>query len=75
MDLRKVLATLGILAFVWRAAFLVALIPFLVVGHHLDLLEGHGPLIVLADLIVIFVCGASATWLSIGLYRRAFRER
>lgn len=74
MALRKVLATLGILAYVWPAAFLAALIPFLVAHHHLDLLDAHPPLAVLAVLMVIFICGSAATGVSIWLYRRAVRE-
>lgn len=74
MDLRKVLATLGILAFVWPAAFIVALVPLLVVYHHSELLAAHPPLAVLAVFILIFVCGSAATGVSIWLYRRAFRE-
>ena len=74
MDLRKVLATLGILAYVWPAVFFLAFIPFFTVDHHLDLLGGHRPLAVLAILMVIFVCGATATWASIWVFRRAFRK-
>ena len=72
MDLLKVLATLGILAFVWPFAFFLALLPFYTAGHHLDLLDGsaHPGLAAL----VFLICAAAATWASIWVYRRAFRE-
>ena len=73
MDLRKFLATLGILAYVFPIAFLVAFLPFYTAGHHLDLLDGavHPALAI----FVFLICGAAATWASVWVYRRAFRER
>ena len=73
MDLRKVLATLGIAACVWPFAFFVALLPFYTAGHHLELLDGsaHPAL----HTFVFLICGATATWASVWVYRRAFRAR
>ena len=72
MDGRKVLATLGILAYVWPGTFLVALLPFYIVGDLLDLLDGSvQPAL---GILVFLICGSVATWFSIWVFRRAFRN-
>ena len=73
MELGKVLATLGILAFVWPVAFFLALLPFYTVEYHLNVLDDlENPAL---RVLVILICGSAATWVSIWLYRRAFRVR
>ncbi|MDE0052920.1 MAG: hypothetical protein OXT64_01505 [Gammaproteobacteria bacterium] len=72
-ELAKFLATLGILAFVWPAVFILAFIPFLAIEHHFDLLDDlASPML---GVLVVLICGSAATWVSIRVYRRAFRER
>ena len=73
MDGRKVLATLGTLAFVWPGALIVALLPFYMVGRLLDLPDGSGhPAL---GVLVVLICGSTATWFSIRVFRRVFRRR
>ncbi|MDE0451730.1 MAG: hypothetical protein OXI90_08175 [Gammaproteobacteria bacterium] len=71
MDGRKVLATLGILAYVWPGTFVVVALPFFAVGHLLNMLKPVHPAI---GVLVILICGSAATWVSIRVFRRAFRS-
>lgn len=72
MDGRKVLAILGIMAFVWPGALILVLMPFLGIAHLLGLAGSHADFGV--GLVGLLICVPVATLISVRVYKRAFQE-
>ena len=72
MDGRKVLAILGILGFVWPGALILVAIPFVGLVHLLGLTDSRADSAI--SVLGIVICPFAATWISVLVYKRAFRE-